>query len=110
MCDTGPRDAQAVVLLHGFGANLHSWDDWAKDLERDHRVIRFDLPGFDLSGTGPTGDYTDARSIAVLSALLDKLKLPRVTLIGHSMGGRLAWSFVAAHPEQAAYADPPAVG
>ena len=98
--DTGPRDAPAVLLLHGFGASLHTWDGWAAALERDHRVLRIDLPGFGLTGADPTGDYTDARTIAVLLALLDRLGLPRVSLVGHSMGGRFAWEFAAAHAER----------
>lgn len=98
--DTGPRDAPAIVLLHGFGASLHTWEDWAGMLEADHRVIRFDVPGFGLTGAGPEGDYTDTRSIAVLSALLDRLGVQRATLIGNSMGGRIAWAFAAAHPDR----------
>ncbi len=58
--DTGPRAAPAVILLHGFGASLQTWEDWARDLERDHRVIRYDMPGFGLTGADPSGDYTVA--------------------------------------------------
>jgi pimeloyl-ACP methyl ester carboxylesterase len=96
--DTGPRDAPAVILLHGFGASLHTWEDWAAELERDHRVIRFDLPGFGLTGADPTGDYTDARSFQVLAALMDQLGVAQAAIIGHSMGGRIAWSFAAEQP------------
>lgn len=98
--DTGPRDAPAVILLHGFGASLHTWEGWARLLEGDHRVIRFDLPGFGLTGPDPTGDYADARSIAILAGLLDALGLSKATLIGNSMGGRIAWMFAAQHPER----------
>lgn len=100
--DTGPRTAPAVILLHGFGASLQTWEDWARDLERDHRVIRYDLPGFGLTGADPSGDYTDARSIAVLLALMDRLGVARASIVGNSMGGRIAWTFVALHPERAA--------
>jgi len=98
--DTGPRGAPAVVLLHGFASSLQTWDDWARDLERDHRVIRYDMPGFGLTGADPSGDYTDARAMAVLLALLDRLGVARASLIGHSMGGRIAWSFASLHPER----------
>ena len=96
--DTGPRDAPAIVLLHGFGSSLHTWDGWAADLERDYRVVRFDLPGFGLTGADPSGDYTDARSLVVITGLLDALGLDRVTIGGNSMGGRIAWRFAAAYP------------
>lgn len=98
--DTGPRDARAVILMHGFGASLHTWEAWARLLETDHRMIRFDLPGFGLTGADPTGDYTDARSIAVLAGILDALGLREASLIGNSMGGRIAWMFAARHPER----------
>ena len=97
--DTGPRDAPAVLLLHGFGANLHTWDAWAGLLESDRRVIRLDLPGFGLTGPDPTGNYRDPRAVAILTALLDDLRLDRVDVIGSSMGGRVAWRFAADRPE-----------
>jgi pimeloyl-ACP methyl ester carboxylesterase len=98
--DTGPRDAPALILLHGFASSLHTWDAWATDLERDFRVIRYDQPGFGLTGPDPSGDYTDPRSIAVLAALMDRLGVARATIIGNSMGGRIAWRFAEAHPER----------
>lgn len=98
--DTGPRDAPALVLLHGFGASLHTWEPWAVALSRQYRVIRLDLPGFGLTGPDPTGDYSDARFNQILTALLDQLGVARATLIGNSLGGRLAWMFAAAQPDR----------
>jgi pimeloyl-ACP methyl ester carboxylesterase len=98
--DTGPRDAPAVLLLHGFGASLHTWGSWAQALQTDHRVIRLDLPGFGLTGPDPTGDYSDARTIKVLITLMDQLGIARASIVGHSMGGRIAWTFAALHPER----------
>ena len=65
--DTGPHDAQAVILLHGFGASLDTWEPWAQALSARYRVIRFDLPGFGLTGPDPTGDYSDARETKILT-------------------------------------------
>ncbi len=98
--DTGPRTAPAVILLHGFGSSIQTWDDWARDLERDHRVLRYDQPGFGLTGADPSGDYTDARAVAILVALMDQLGLARASIVGNSMGGRIAWTFAALHPER----------
>jgi pimeloyl-ACP methyl ester carboxylesterase len=96
--DSGPKTAPAIILLHGMGASLHTWEPWATALSATHRVIRFDLPGCGLTGPDPTGLYTNDRRMAVLSALMDHLGVPRATLIGNSMGGRLAWTFAAANP------------
>lgn len=96
--DEGPREAPAVILLHGLGSSLHTFDGWAEALAPGHRVIRLDLPGAGLSGPDPAGLYTDDRAIALLLALMDRLEVTRATLAGNSIGGRLAWRFAAAHP------------
>ncbi|CAN5876176.1 alpha/beta fold hydrolase [soil metagenome] len=98
--DSGPREAPAVILIHGFGASLQTWDAWAEGLSRTRRVVRFDLPGSGLSLPDPAGDYTDARSISILMALMDRLSLPRASIVGHSIGGRIAWTFAATHPDR----------
>jgi pimeloyl-ACP methyl ester carboxylesterase/cbb3-type cytochrome oxidase subunit 3 len=98
--DSGAREAPAVILLHGFGASLHTWEPLARPLSGEHRVIRFDLPGFGLTGVDPSGDYTDARSVQMLGALMDRLGLPAASLIGNSIGGKIAWNFAALHPDR----------
>jgi pimeloyl-ACP methyl ester carboxylesterase len=98
--DTGPKEAPALIMLHGFGSSLETWEPWARALQTDYRVIRFDLPGTGLSAPDPTGDYTDARSVEVLAALMDRLGLDRASLIGNSIGGAIAWTFAAQHPER----------
>jgi pimeloyl-ACP methyl ester carboxylesterase len=98
--DTGPRDAPAVVLLHGFGSSLDTWDAWAEGLQQDFRVVRLDLPGCGLSSPDATGVYTDARTLTILLALMDRLGLARASVVGHSIGGRMAWTLAALHPER----------
>ncbi|MDZ4102152.1 MAG: alpha/beta fold hydrolase [Hydrogenophaga sp.] len=98
--DSGPKDAPPVLMLHGFGASLHTWDVWAQALSATHRVIRLDLPGHGLSEPDPAGDYTDARSLVLLRALMDQLGVARASIVGHSIGGRIAWTFAARHPER----------
>jgi len=98
--DTGPKHAPAVILLHGFGSSLFTWEPWAAELSEKYRVVRYDQPGFGLTGPDPTGDYSDARGMQVLAALMDRLGLARATLIGNSMGGKLAWMFAAEHPDR----------
>jgi pimeloyl-ACP methyl ester carboxylesterase len=98
--DTGPKSAPALILLHGFGASLDTWEPWAATLDKAYRVIRIDLPGFGLTGPEPTNDYSDERAGTLISALMDHLHIRRATLIGNSLGGRIAWRFAAAHPER----------
>lgn len=96
----GPADAPAVVMIHGFGASLQTWEPWAEALSGDYRVIRFDLPGFGLTGPDPTGDYSDERSLAVLDSLMAELGVDRASLVGNSLGGLIAWKYAAQHPEK----------
>ena len=99
--DTGPsKNAIPIVFLHGFGASLQTWEIWAQALSEDYRVISVDLPGFGLTGEDPSGIYTDQRSVEVLEAFLKELKIPKVVLVGNSMGGKFAWQFAARYPNQ----------
>ncbi len=98
--DTGPKDGPAVIMLHGFGSSLHTWEPWARALDDDYRIIRVDLPGSGLSEPDPTDDYTDGRTMQVIIALMDRLEVGRASFIGNSIGGRIAWRFAAENPER----------
>ena len=89
-----------LVLLHGFGSSLYTWDGWVRQLAGTRRLIRFDLPGFGLTGPAPDGDYTAERYVRVVTALLDRLGVERTDIAGNSMGGRTALMFALAHPER----------
>lgn len=98
--DSGPRDVPAVIMLHGFGSSLHTWETWAGSLGDAFRVIRFDLPGAGLSPPDSTGNYSDARSLQLLADLMDRLDVPHASLVGNSIGGRIAWTFAAENPSR----------
>lgn len=98
--DDGPRDAPAIIMLHGFGSSLHTWEAWARALQGQYRVIRLDLPGSGLSPPDATNDYTDAHSIDLIIGLMDQLGIARASLIGNSLGGRIAWTFAATQSER----------
>lgn len=99
--DTGPRNGQPpVVLLHGTSASLHTWQGWADALDDERRVIRFDLPGFGLTGPYPGEDYSVERYVDFVTAMLDHLELDQVVLAGNSFGGQLAWETAVARPDQ----------
>jgi pimeloyl-ACP methyl ester carboxylesterase len=97
---SGPNGAPAIIFLHGFGSSLETWEPWSDVLRETYRVIRLDLPGSGLSPPDPTGDYTDRRTIHLLLALMDKLGVQKATLVGNSIGGRIAWTFAAEHPDR----------
>jgi pimeloyl-ACP methyl ester carboxylesterase len=99
--DEGPRnDATPIVLLHGTSASLHTWDGWAEGLRQERRVIRFDLPGFGLTGPTPDGVYVIGRYVETVVALLDRLGVRRAVIAGNSFGGQVAWQTALAHPQR----------
>ena len=101
--DEGPRDDPLpIVLLHGTSDSLHTWGGWAAQLRGQRRVIRFDLPGFGLTGPGPTGDYSIDAYVRFVAAVLDSLDVPRVVLGGNSLGGEIAWRAAWAMPQRVA--------
>jgi pimeloyl-ACP methyl ester carboxylesterase len=98
--DTGPKDAPVLLLLHGFGSSLQTWDLWASQLEAHYRVIRLDLPGFGLTGPSPLHDYSESGDLATVTHFVNKLGVSNFSIIGHSMGGKMAWGLAAAEPDR----------
>jgi pimeloyl-ACP methyl ester carboxylesterase len=103
--DEGPRgDPTPLVLLHGTGASLHTWDGWVAALKAHKRVIRIDLPGFGL--TGPFGgqyaanDYRGDTYARFVLDVLDALQVPRASIGGNSLGGEIAWRVAALAPQR----------
>lgn len=92
---------EVVVLLHGTSASLHTWKGWTTQLSDQYCVVSMDLPGFGL--TGPFADettkYTSENYADFVIQVLDKLHLKNVTLVGNSLGGKIAWRTAALYPE-----------
>ena len=89
--DEGPRDDPApIVLLHGTSDSLHTWDGWSAALRGQRRVIRFDLPGFGLTGPHPQADYSIDAYVRFVLAVLDTLDVQTFVLGGNSLGGQIA--------------------
>jgi non-heme chloroperoxidase len=77
---------QPVVLIHGYPLNGRSWERQQRDLlAAGYRCINYDRRGFGLSSQ-PTTGYDYDTFAADLNALLDRLALDEVDLVGFSMG------------------------
>lgn len=96
--DEGPRDAPAIILLHGSNADLHTWQAWADMLSEDYRVIRYDQRGHGLTGPAADDDYTLGGFVADVTAVADALDLTTFTLAGNSMGGWIAAGYAIENP------------
>ncbi|MEQ8404350.1 MAG: alpha/beta fold hydrolase [Oceanicaulis sp.] len=97
--ESGPEAAPAVVLVHGFSHSLESLEPLADALERDHRVIRFDLPGHALTGAREDAAYSVDATVDQVGALLKTIAPDQYVLGGHSLGGLVAWRHAAEHED-----------
>jgi pimeloyl-ACP methyl ester carboxylesterase len=93
-------DSVPLVLIHGTGASLHTWEGWVKTLKANHRIIIFDLPAYGLTGPNKTGDYSQDYYVDFVDKLLTKLSVEKCVLGGNSLGGGITWAYALAHPER----------
>ena len=91
---------EAILLIHGTGASLHTWEKWIDILSPDYRVISFDLPGFGLTGPDPNHNYQISRYTAILDSLMVKLKVDSFHIAGNSLGGLVAWHYTTQFPQK----------
>ncbi|MFW2383847.1 MAG: alpha/beta fold hydrolase [Acidimicrobiales bacterium] len=89
------RDPVAV-LLHGFTQNRHCWGHFATRLGTRFTVLGIDLPGHGDSGAAGVSFHEATR---LIGATLDSLERTVDTLIGYSMGGRMALQLTIDRPE-----------
>ena len=88
-----------LVLLHGVGASLNTWDGWEQNLNGDFRIIRLDLPAFGLTGPNPQNDYSIDFYLKFMKSFLEKLNIESCFMAGSSLGGYITWNFAAAYPK-----------
>lgn len=91
-----------VLFLHGNASSSTIWEELMLQLAGDYYCIAPDLRGFGrtdpgglIDATRGTRDWTDD-----LKVLLDQMNLPKVHLVGHSLGGFVCWGMVARHPSR----------
>ena len=82
-------EGEWLLLLHGWGADLRSFERIFKDLSAKRKVVAPDLPGFGLSGD-PTGEWGVGDYAEWVVGFMDALGIDRATVLGHSFGGRIA--------------------
>jgi len=91
-----------LVLLHGFAASKEVWLKQAELLTPHFHVIAPDLPGWGESSRVEGASYNIDAQVGRLQGFVDALHLQRVVLIGHSMGGAIAGTYAATHPDHVA--------
>ncbi|MFJ9733187.1 alpha/beta fold hydrolase [Streptomyces sp. NPDC101171] len=95
---SGPSDVPPLVLLHALGEDATDWETVVPVLARSRRVYALDLRGHGRSDW--PGDYSLELMMADVLRFLDTLGLGQVELIGHSMGGIVAYMLAEDHPQR----------
>ena len=100
--DAGDRDAPVVVLAHGFPELAYSWRHQIPALAKaGYRVLAPDQRGYGGSSKpGAVDDYNVVDLSADLVGLLDDVGAERAALIGHDLGGVVAWNAPLLHPDR----------
>lgn len=98
--DEGPRDAEAVLLVHGTPTWSFEYRHVIPRLARSRRVIAVDHLGFGLSERPRGFAYTPEEHTRVLSEAIEVLGLTRFALVVHDYGGPIALPLAAQQPER----------
>lgn len=99
--DEGPKDDPLpIILLHGTSASLHTWNGWTEVLSEHHRVIRFDMQGFGLTGPHPEAKYRIEDYADTVVKMMDELAIETAIVAGNSLGGYVAWSTAVLYPQR----------
>ncbi len=94
--ETGP----ALVVLHGLFGSAKNWHSQAVELATSHRVVCADLRNHGASPHAPAMGYPEMAGDVL--ELIERLDLERASVLGHSMGGKVAMQLALSHPERIA--------
>ncbi|MGA7711566.1 MAG: alpha/beta hydrolase [Rhizomicrobium sp.] len=98
--DEGRVDRPLLLLVHGFGDSLWTWDGWVETLKSKFHIIRIDLPGHGLT-RAPANYRLSAETYAdLIDDFAAKRSLPKFAIAGNSLGGGVAWQLALRHPDR----------
>ncbi len=94
------KNAESIILLHGFSANKDNWIRFTKALDKKYHVIAIDLAGHGDSEQLLTTDYGLIKQAERLDAFMSGLKVDRFHLVGNSMGGAISALYSTKYPSK----------
>jgi esterase len=96
--DLGGAGNPPLVVLHGMLGSSRNWQTAGRDLAARFHVLALDLRNHGESPHAPTMTYEEM--MADVTEWLDRERLDRVALLGHSMGGKIAMLLACRHPDR----------
>jgi pimeloyl-ACP methyl ester carboxylesterase len=97
--DWGKSSHQTMLLLHGFMAHAHAWDEFALGFRDRYHIIALDQRGHGDSQWSEDEAYSLDDHFSDISNVIEVLDLKDLILVGHSMGGRNALFYTACQPQ-----------
>jgi pimeloyl-ACP methyl ester carboxylesterase len=96
--DWGKGGHRAMLLLHGFMAHAHVWDEFASRFRKQYHIIGVDQRGHGESQWSKNGFYSMDDHFSDITEIIKILHLKNLIVMGHSMGGRNALFYAACSP------------
>lgn len=94
----GEGGSQPLIILHGFFASSRNWRQMAKKLAEYYHVYVLDMRNHGLSAHAEEMNYSVMAED--LARFMDQQKLQSASLLGHSMGGKVAMWFALTYPDR----------
>ncbi|GAB2679079.1 alpha/beta fold hydrolase [Aliiglaciecola aliphaticivorans] len=90
-----------ILLVHGTLGDLYDWDVWTQELLKSgFRVVRFDIPGFGMSGNIANNNYSVDRTHTLIDSLMDHVGVEKFGIVGISYGGMVVFRYAATRTER----------
>jgi pimeloyl-ACP methyl ester carboxylesterase len=99
--DRGDPARPTLLLIHGFGVSLETWEPWVRRLQSRYRIVSIDLPGHGLTQVQES-DVTMHSNVEFVATFMRAMNLSSAVIAGNSFGGAVAWNLALTHPEQIA--------
>jgi len=104
--EKSPTDAPTLVLLHGYLETMYVFNEFVSEMKKDYRIIVLDLPGHGLTDSAPLAEGAKESvnsvefDVPLICGVMDKCGVSKAFLVGHSMGGYIAYECLKDSPER----------
>ena len=98
--DEGNKSGKILVMVHGFNGSLFNYEPLVPYLSKEYRLISLDLPAHGLTGAVNSDLYNQEAYEKVIEEVVEILEIDKFYLVGHSMGGMIAWRYALSNLDQ----------
>ena len=91
--DEGNKNGKTIVMVHGFNGSLFNYEPLIPHLNDRYRILSLDLPAHGLTGAVKSDFYSHEGFEDVIKEVVKIQGIDEFYLIGHSMGGMVAWRY-----------------